>query len=85
MPKFFRNRCAEEVKALLEAWGYEWKASDGDDAIYSKTGYTITVKVPIRNEDIRNGTMDYIKKCLCRNGANRKDILKWWKDNGYGE
>jgi len=85
MAKFFHNRCAEEVKKLLEAWGYRWTASNGDDAIYTKEGCSYTIKVPVRNETIPNGTMDYIKKCLVRNGATRKEILTWWKENGYGE
>ncbi len=85
MPKFFRSRKANEVKALIEALGYKWRNSNGDDAIYELPGFQYTVKVPIRNEVIPEGTMDYIKRMLCKNGATRRLILDWWKDNGFGE
>ena len=85
MSKRFRNRRADEVKAFLEASDFKWINNNGDDAIYALNNNLYTVKVPIRNEFIPNGTMDYIKKMIEKNGISRKDILEWWKNNGYGD
>ncbi len=85
MAKRFCNRKADEFKALLEAWGFKWENSNGDDAIYFKADTPIPIKVPIRNEDIPNGTADYIKRCLIKDGYTRQQILDWWKQNGYEE
>lgn len=85
MAKYFRARKQKEVVAFLVANGFKVVNSDGDDDIWSKDGYEYTVKVPQRNEDIPMGTMDYMRKMIQECGYTKKDILNWWKDNGYGE
>lgn len=85
MPKFFAKRCAEEVKKFLEAHDFRLVNHDGDDEIWAKKGYQYTVKVPSRNEEIPRGTLDYIKKMIGLCGYDRKYVLRWWKENGYGE
>ena len=85
MPKYFKARKAEEVKKFLEAKGYKMVNYDGDDEIWALPNCQYTVKVPSRNEEIPNGTMDYMRKMICLCGFKRKDILDWWKENGYNE
>lgn len=86
MPKFFRGRKSREVRAFLNAHGFVLQASHGDDDVYSRPGYEYTVKIPNRdNEEIPIGTMDYIKNCIEKCGISRKEILKWWKENDYGD
>lgn len=84
MAKHFRNRAARCYRELLEAWGFKWTSSNGDDAIYTKPGAPIPIKIPSRdNEGVPIGTGDYIKKCLIKDGYTRKQILDWWEQNGY--
>ena len=85
MPRFFRNRKAEEVKKFLEAHGYRAVHMRGDDEIWAKGGCQFTVKLPSRNETMPDGTMDYVKRMMNMCGHSRKEILAWWKKNGFGE
>ena len=85
MPKFFKARKAEEVKKFLEAHGFRMINHNGDDEIWAKEGQQYTVKVPSRNEVLPQGTMDHMRKMIGKCGYERKYILKWWKDNGYGD
>lgn len=85
MPKFFRARKAEEIKKFLEAHGFRVVNHNGDDEIWAKDTCTYTVKVPSRNEIMKIGTMTYIKKMISYCGISNKEMLKWWKDNGYGD
>lgn len=85
MPKRFKNRKAEEFKKFLEANGYKFVSRHGDDVIYARDDCTYTVKLPDRNESLKNGTADYIKRMIGLCGIDRKDILKWWKDHGFGD
>lgn len=85
MSRFFRNRKSNEIRAYLEAHGYKLVSRNGDDDIYAKDGYGYTVKIPNRNEVIPNGTMDSIKRMIVLNGTTRKNILNWWKENGFGD
>lgn len=89
MAKYFKARRAKEVKTFLVANGFYLanpKGMTGDDDIYARKGYEYTVKIPSRdNEEIPMGTMFYINKCIVLCGFGRKDILNWWKANGYGE
>lgn len=84
--KFFAKRSDKEIKAFLEAHGYKQLAANGDDQIWARDDCAYTVKVSDRSEDrIPRGTLDQIKKMLGMAGFDRKYVLKWWKDNGYGE
>lgn len=85
MPRFFRGRTSKEVRKFLEENGFVQMNNNGDDAIYAHPDSNYPVKIPDRNEVIPVGTMDSIKKIIIKAGFSRKDILKWWKDNGYGE
>jgi len=86
MAKYFRGRKSFEIRAFLEAHGFILQATHGDDDVYRRPGYQYTVKIPNRNnEDIPIGTMDYVKRCIRNCGIAPKDILRWWKENGYGD
>jgi predicted RNA binding protein YcfA (HicA-like mRNA interferase family) len=85
MSKFFRNRKSIEVRKFLEANGYKLVNANGDDDIYAHPNCNYTVKIPQRNETIPTGTMDHMRKMIMKNGFSKKDILNWWKNNGYGE
>ena len=85
MAKFFRARRAREIRAFLEAHNFLLLNTHGDDDIYERPGFTYTVKIPNRdNDEIPDGTMSHIKKCIKMCGIDNKDILKWWEENGYG-
>ena len=88
MPRRFRARRAYEIKAFLVANDYflhiPRPRGQGDDDIYEKKGCSFPVKIPSRNnEEIPNGTMDYILKTIRKCGTDKKEVLKWWIDNGY--
>ncbi len=86
MSKFFRARRAREIRAFLIGNGFILESHHGDDDVYSRKGYGYTVKIPNRDSEvIPDGTMSSIKKCIRNCGFYDKDILRWWKDNGYGE
>lgn len=86
MPKFFGKRGDEEIKKFIEAHGYEIVGRNGDDQIWAKSDCVYTVKVPDRRENnMARGTLDQIKKMLGKCGFSRAYVIKWWKDNGYGE
>ena len=85
MAKRFRNREANEVRDFLAKNGFRCVSTNGDDDIYALGENQYTVKIPNRNEDIPTGTMMYIVKMIEKNGITRKEILIWWKDNGYGD
>lgn len=88
MAKRFRNRTAREIQVYLEAKGFYMVNRNGDDRIYAKDGYNFTVKTPDRkNETIPNGTMDYILRAIgkCGISKSKNDVLRWWKENGYGD
>ena len=83
--KFFAKRNDREVRAFLEAHGYKRGGYNGDDEIWAVEGCGYTVKIPQRHEDIPRGTLDQIKKMLGLCGFDRKSVIKWWKENDYGE
>jgi predicted RNA binding protein YcfA (HicA-like mRNA interferase family) len=86
MAKYFKARRAKEINAFLEANGFYLKNRIGDDRIYARNGYDGTVKTPDRgNDEIPDGTMCSIKKWIRACGFENKDILRWWKENDYGE
>ena len=86
MGKFFRARRAGEFRVVLEYFGFYLQATHGDDSIYARQGYGYTVKIPSRDsEEVPMGTADSIKKCIRNCGVDPKDVLKWWKENGYGD
>lgn len=86
MGRFFRARKAREVRAFLEANDFSLAATHGDDSIYERQGYAYTVKIPSKDSDvIYDGTMSQIRKCIRQCGFRDADILKWWKNNGFGE
>lgn len=85
MPKFFRGRTSREVGKFLNAHDYKLVGRKGDDDIFARDDCNFTVKISNRNEIIPMGTMDYIKKMIIKAGFSRDYILKWWKDNGYGD
>ena len=88
MSKRFKNRRAEEINDYLEAHGFFIQNVKGDDRIYARQGYGYTVKTPERkNEIVPQGTMDSILHCIGKCGIKdyKKDVLGWWKDNGYGD
>jgi len=86
MARFFKNRTANEWRALLGGLGYHWTGNNGDDQVWVRDGSGFAVLVPTRNEDIILPTsMDMARKVSLGCGISKKDILKWWKENGFGE
>lgn len=86
MARFFRARTAREIRAFLIANGFVRVVTHGDDDIYSRAGFQYTVKIPNRDREvIPDGTMSHIKKCIRKCGFVDRDILRWWKENGYGD
>ena len=86
MPKRFRCRRAKEYRAFLEAHGFSLANHHGDDDIYERHGYSYTVKIPNKNsEEVPSGTASFIVKCIEKCGIGRRDILAWWKENGFEE
>ena len=86
MAKYFKARKAKEVRVFLEAMGFILQTTHGDDTIYRREGFGFTVKIPSRDSDvIPLGTMSQIRKCVRNCGFSDKQILKWWKENNYGE
>lgn len=86
MAKHLRNRTAKEWEALLKGLGFTWSNSDGDDMVFKHPDCNIAVLVPMRNETIILPTSDSMarKTCQCLI-IKKKDLFKWWKDNGFGE
>lgn len=86
MARFFRNRRADEWRAVLTAFGYKWKNNQGDDQVWAHEKYGIAVLVPSRNEELLLPASDSMarKVSLCL-GIKKKEILVWWKENGFGE
>ena len=86
MARFFKNRTANEWRALLAAHGYKWIHNNGDDQVWKLVGNGIVILVPDRNEGmILPTSMDMARKMGLGAGTSKKDILKWWKENGFGE
>ena len=86
MARFFRNRTANEWRAVLEAFGYRWTNNKGDDQIWTHKNSVFAVLVPSRNETLLLPTSESMaRKIRLGIGVQKKDILKWWKENGYGD
>ncbi|MEK7552275.1 MAG: hypothetical protein AAB534_02550 [Patescibacteria group bacterium] len=85
MPKFFRARKAEIIKKFLETKDFYLANTNGDDEIWARRGFNYTLKLPNRNEEIPDGTMSSIKKCMRHCGVDPKEMLEWWKKEGYGD
>ena len=85
MAKYFRNRTANEWRKVLDAKGFKWINNSGDDEVWSKEGFYIFILVPSRNETIPMGTSDSMARKAVRCGLPKKEILQWWKENGFGE
>lgn len=86
MARFFRNRTANEWRAVLVAFGHKWKNNKGDDQAWTHENSTIAVLVPSRNETLLLPTSASMARKVCLwIGVQKKEILKWWKENGYGE
>lgn len=85
MPKYFHARKAEEIKKFLEVKGFKLVNHNGDDEIWALATSNYTIKLPSRNEEIPDGTMAHIKKMLRYCGIDPKEMLLWWKNNGYHE
>lgn len=88
MAKRFKNRRAEEINDYLDAHGFFIQNVKGDDRIYVRQDYAYTVKTPDRkNETVPQGTMDSILHCIGKCGIKdpKKDVLRWWEENGYGD
>lgn len=86
MAKRFNGRCGRDYRVFLEAHGFSCVNGNGDDDIYERQGYGYTVKIPHRDsEEVPTGTALQIVRCIEKCGISRKDVLKWWKDNGHGE
>ncbi len=74
------------MRLFLEAHDFYIKSKHGDDVVYWRKGHKMTVKISDKDGDsIPNGTMSYIKKCIRQCGISNKQILRWWKDNGFGD
>ena len=86
MSKYFRNRKASEWRTVLIAFGYKHINSNGDDQVWAKEGCNQVVLVPGRDSEviILQTAMDMSRK-VGKCGISKKDVLKWWKENGYGE
>lgn len=87
MSKHFKNRTAKEWRLFLEAHGYKFINQHGDDKIYAHPECMYVIKVPDRDSEvIILTTSDYMARAVTRCGKiARKDILKWWSNNGHGE
>lgn len=86
MPRYFKARRAREVRAFLIAYEFVLQSTSGDDDIYRRPNYHYAVKIPNRdNDEIPNGTMSYIRKCIRYCSINDKKMPVWWKNNGFGE
>jgi predicted RNA binding protein YcfA (HicA-like mRNA interferase family) len=86
MAKRFRNRTSEEWRAVIRGLGFQWVNSNGDDEVYTHNKCDLAVLVPMRNEDIIMPTsIDMARKVEICLGIKKKDIIKWWKDNGFSE
>ncbi len=85
MPKFFRARKAGLIKKFLETKNFRVVGTNGDDEIWAREGWNYTIKLPNRNEEIPDGTMSFIKKCMRNCGVDPKEMLQWWKENGFGD
>jgi hypothetical protein len=60
--------------------------NNGDDQVWKREGSGIVILVPDRNEGmILPTSMDMARKMTLGAGISKKDILKWWKENGFGE
>ena len=86
MPKYFQARTAREIRAFLSDCQFNLASHCGDDDVYSRKGYKYTVKIPSRDSEvIPIGTMSQIRKCIRNCGIQDKEILKWWKENGFSD
>lgn len=86
MSRRFRARRAKEIRAFLEAKGFYLANTHGDDDVYVINSSNYTVKIPSRDhKEIPRGTMDYILKMIGKCGFDKKEVLKWLIDNGYGD
>lgn len=88
MPKRFNNRRAREIRAFLETHDFFKASTRGGDVVYARKEYGFTVKIPAKdNKVIPIGTMLYILKFIGKCGIKnaKKTVLKWWKENGYGD
>jgi hypothetical protein len=84
MAKFFRNRTANEWRAALSAFGYRWANNRGDDQVWTHPKSQIAVLVPSRNEVLLLPTSTSMaRKVSLGINIHKRDILKWWKENGY--
>jgi hypothetical protein len=86
MAKFFRNRTSDEWRAVLFAFGYHWTNNRGDDQVWVNPKSKIAVLVPSRNESLLLPTSESMARKICIGlKISKKEILKWWKENGYSE
>jgi len=86
MARFFRNRTANEWRAVLTAFGFHYKHNNGDDEVWAHKNSSMIILVPSRNEDILLPTsLDMARKLCIAKDMKKKEILRWWKKNGYGE
>jgi hypothetical protein len=86
MAKYLRNRNSKEWRVALEHFGYKMVDYDGDDQVWKKDGCNTPVLVPNRNESIIITTANYMARAMvacCK--IKKKDIIKFWKENGYSE
>ena len=90
MARFFRNRKAIEWKALAKAFGLEIVNNnrDGDDEVWGRKNKSgIVILIPSRDNEvvILPTAMTMARKFQLLLSISKKDILKWWVDNGFGE
>ena len=85
MAKYFRKRSSEDIIAFLEAHGYKWTNTKGDDDIFTLEGCHFTVKVTKGRGITPIGTMHYICRMAAKCGIEKKKWLEWWKRNGHGD
>jgi hypothetical protein len=88
MAKFWRNRTSREWKAVLETYGFEpfYTRNSGDDEVWRKGDSNIAILVPSRDSEVLIlPTSAAMARSAAKNGLSKKEILQWWKDNGYGE
>ena len=87
MAKNFRNREPEDWRAVLAGLGFKYSANDGDDQVWKhENNPRIIVLVPCKNnKEVIISTAYSMIRAIELVGFSRKEIKKWWKDNGYGE
>lgn len=73
---------------MLAAFGYTHVSNKGDDEIWKHDNdLTLRILIPSRDKGtIIITTADYMLRNMQKCGAaTKKEVLRWWVENGYGD